>query len=109
MPDRPEPNGWELMTAIERLERSIREQSAGFVPVGVFQLFQTQVQDDRAEDRAAAAKTETETKAEIAALRAQIAEGEKEKARNRFALALSIIAVVATILTPVIQRTIGIG
>lgn len=98
MPDRPEPNGWELLSAVERVEKRLDSISKGFVSTEVFGLFQTQVQEDRADDRAA-----------MQELRSQLAEAEKEKARNRFALALSIIAIVAAVLTPLIQRSLGLG
>lgn len=97
MADRPEPNGWELLGAVQRVESRLDGFTKGFVSSELFGLFQKQVADDRAADRQ-----------QIAELKAQIAEADKEKARNRFALALSIIAVVAAIITPIVQHALGV-
>ena len=103
MPDRPEPNGWELLEGLKRIERRLDDMAKGFVTAEVFAIFQRQNASERDEDRK---DIEANRKA-IEEVRSSQAEAEKEKAKNRLSIALAVLAIVAAILTPFIQRALG--
>lgn len=103
MPDRPEPNGWELLEGLKRIERRLDDMAKGFVTAEVFAIFQRQNASERDEDR----KDIDANRKAIEEVRSSQAEAEKEKAKNRLSIALAVTAIVASILTPFIQRAMG--
>ena len=84
MTSEPEPNGWELLRTLQELKKSVDGIASGMV---------TQAQHDAATAR-------------ISALEADQTEQRKTKAQQWFAIGLSFLGMVGTVVTGVILYSI---
>lgn len=84
MTSEPEPNGWELLRTLQELKKSVDGIASGMV---------TQAQHDAATRR-------------ISVLEANEAEQRKTKAQQWFAIGLSFLGMVGTVVTGVILISI---
>jgi hypothetical protein len=104
-----EPGGWELHRGIERIEKAIREQSANFVPIGVYNIAMQNVTDQLAELKSENASLESELKAQATAKAKQDEDLRKTKAQQWFAIGSVVLAGVIGFASTMISSVINQG
>ncbi|ANJ26830.1 hypothetical protein [Agromyces aureus] len=94
----PEPGGWELMRSINSLRESVDKLAAGMVTQGTLAIIQ-----------AAQKQTDDRQDARLKELETELAEARKTKAQQWFAIGLSILGIVGTIIAGVIVFNLNRG
>ncbi|MBN9209365.1 MAG: hypothetical protein J0H96_11965 [Microbacterium ginsengisoli] len=98
MSGEPEPSGWELMRAINGLRESVNGLAAGMVTQATLAIYQSaQKQTDDRQD------------ARIKQLENDLADARKTKAQQWFAIGLSGLGVLGTIVAGVIVFNLNRG
>ncbi|MCI2959557.1 hypothetical protein MN032_17875 [Agromyces atrinae] len=94
----PEPNGWELMRSINALRDSVDKLAAGMVSQATLAIV-----------TAAQKETDIRQDARIKQLETELSDARKTKAQQWFAIGLSLLGLVCTIVAGIVVFSINQG
>lgn len=98
-----EPGGWELYRGIERIEKTLREQSASYVPIGVFNEFVKRA-DERDNRKGIEIR---DLKADNTALEERIEADKRVKSQQWFAIGLAGLVAILGIIGQIVSFTVN--